>query len=647
MAIMTDALELVFLVGMELVLVSVAICTFLLFSGAPVQRGAKKVKKIEPEEETETPAPADEEETQQVDGAKKESKSQRANIVFRQAKLIRELSKKGDLQGAVNVFNKLRRAGLAENHLAYNSLLNACVENGNMQSAIELFNQARTLGVTDMVSYNILIKGHLAAGNGEAAGSLIADMRERGLPSSEITYNGLLHTRVLAGDHAGAWRVMEDMKAAGVAANAVTCSILMRALTPRSSEAEVMRTMELVDGMEGAMDEVLFGMMVEACIRTKRFDLITRRLDGAPLSAPTCGSLIKAHGQMGDVSGVWQVWHEMTKKEVQPTPITFGCMIEALVMNQRTEDARDLVEQIWTSQKDQSLVNTVIYSTMLKGFARAKQPERVMALYDEMRERGIACNTITYNTVLNACSLAGALHNIPRLLTDMHNASPSIEPDIVTYSTLVKAYCVSGDVSRAFEVFREMKRSTKFSVDEVLYNTLLDGCAKERRLNDALELMDDMRRAGVPPSNYTLSILLKILGRCKRLDQAFTVLDDVCKEFNFRPNIQVYTCLMQACFQNRQTARAIALHDRLVHEGCSPDAKTYSVLARGCLQAGATDKAVEVVRCAHHLPGHSLLQTSGRPVGIDRACLDDVLTQLGRGSTEATKLQEQLRRAGR
>ena len=31
------------------------------------------------------------------------------------------------------------------------------------------------------------------------------------------------------------------------------------------------------------------------------------------------------------------------------------------------------------------------------------------------------------------------------------------------------------------------------------------------------------------PSNYTLSMLVKLLGRCKRLTQAFTVIDSVSK----------------------------------------------------------------------------------------------------------------------
>merc|ERR1719502_1710401 len=100
--------------------------------------------------------------------------------------------------------------------------------------------------------------------------------------------------------------------------------------------------------------------------------------------------------------------------------------------------------------------------------------------------------------------------------------------------------------------------------DEVMYNSLLDGCAKQQRLQEALQLLDGMKEAGVVPSNYTLSILVKLLGRSRRLSTAFSMVESLCKEHGFRPNIHVYTCLMQACLNGRQLRKALDLHDQAV-----------------------------------------------------------------------------------
>merc|ERR550537_1885655 len=101
-----------------------------------------------------------------------------------------------------------------------------------------------------------------------------------------------------------------------------------------------------------------------------------------------------------------------------------------------------------------------------------------------------------------------------------------------------------------------------------------------------------MDKSGVSPSNYTLSIMVKLLGRCKRLDRAFSLVETTCKDHGFRANIQVYTCLIQACFNNRQATKALALHDRIIKEGLVPDEMTYSVLVQGCLKAKLVDKAI-------------------------------------------------------
>merc|ERR1719324_1178387 len=229
--------------------------------------------------------------------------------------------------------------------------------------------------------------------------------------------------------------------------------------------------------------------------------------------------MIKAYGQAHDVERLWELWNEMSQREVKPTAITLGCMVDALVKNGRVDDAWQLLNTLLEDEQLRTLVNTVIYSTILKGFAMSKQINKVFTVYTQMHTRGVQCNTISYNTMLDACARCSSMERVPKLLEDMKTSS--VEPDIITYSTIVKGYCLSGDVDRAFQVLEEMKRDNKFAPDEILYNSLLDGCAKQHRVEEALKLLDDMQQAGVAPSNYTLSILVKLMGRSRRLNQAF------------------------------------------------------------------------------------------------------------------------------
>merc|ERR1719321_1381474 len=252
----------------------------------------------------------------------------------------------------------------------------------------------------------------------------------------------------------------------------------------------------------------------------------------------------------------------------------------------------------------------------------------VFSVYKEMRGNNIPCNTITYNTMLDACAKCCTMDRASGLLEHMRESA--VEPDIITYSTIVKGYCLSGDVDRAFDVLEDMKTDDKFAPDEILYNSILDGCAKQHRVDDALRVLEEMKNTGVVPSNYTLSILVKLLGHARRLNQAFKLVEELSQKHGFRPNVQVYTCLVQACILNRRLERALTLHDTMVaDEGCRTDEKFYAVLARGCLQLHQPLKAVEVVRAAYHLPGHGLAtRSNARPVGVEARALEEVAGRL-------------------
>jgi len=234
------------------------------------------------------------------------------------------------------------------------------------------------------------------------------------------------------------------------------------------------------------------------------------------------------------------------------------------------------------------------------------------------------------------------MDKVPKLLEDMRLSQA--EPDIITYSTLVKGFCLTGDVDRAFRVLEEMTSDGKFAPDEIMYNSLLDGCAKLHRVEEAQKLLDDMQSTGVNPSNYTLSILVKLFGRTRRLNQAFKIVEELCAKNGLRPNIHVYTCLMQACIQNRQIDRALGLHDTMVDEGgVWPDEKCYSVLVRGCLQSNRPDRAATTIRCAFRLPGHSMsIPKHGGAAGVERNLVAETVAKLKEGGYADPETARQL-----
>merc|ERR1719389_385415 len=487
------------LVGLELVMFAFAIVVYFLFMGP---MASKTPKKWEEEKKPKTPKartaavqlqdpPASEDwRASEKEASPKAEKTEKTDVkvdVAKHVALIRAKSKEHDLDGATQVFRNLQASGAPMTPLVYNALLDSCVQCGKVGAALQHFQEMKAQGLVDVVSYNTLLKAYLRNNQIAKARGLLDEMHSVGIPANQVTYNEMLNALVSVKDRKGMWGLVSDMDAQGMRPNSVTCSIILKSLAGHSAPQDIRRAMELIDRMSEDMDEVLFASVIEACVRIGQLDLLSQKLQQyaskgglAGLTAPTYGSMIKAYGRARDIERVRELWGEMRRRNVKPTSITLGCMVDALVTNAQPDEALALVQEISAEAQTRDILNTVVYSTLLKGFAQSRQPEKVQKVFEEMQETGIACNTVSYNTMIDANARTGRMDRCDELFRQMQAAG--VSPDIITYSTLVKGYCMDGDIDKGFAVLEDMTSKKKHEPDEILYNSLLDGCAKQHRV---------------------------------------------------------------------------------------------------------------------------------------------------------------------
>merc|ERR1719310_338246 len=357
------------------------------------------------------------------------------------------------------------------------------------------------------------------------------------------------------------------------------------------------------------MDEVLLSSIVEACVRLGRPELLAEKLKEASAQqveitgAHTFGSLIKAYGCAGDVKGIWRTWREMRTRHVKPTSITVGCMVEAVVSNGDTEGGFDLIHELQEDDQCRNVLNSVIYCSVLKGFSREKKMLKVVEVYEEMLARRVELSIVTYNTLIDACARCNQMDLAPKFFEDMKGKD--VRPNLITYSALLKGHCQSGDVHAGFKVLKEMRQETTLKPDEIMYNSMMDGCAQKGMVQEGLKILEEMVKDGVKPSNFTLSILVKIWGyKAKKLDEAFKCCEDICRKYHIpKLNVHVYTNLIQACVYNRDISRGLrTFEEMVVKERVRPELRTYTMLIKGLVQAGRLEQAAGVLRAGLGLP---------------------------------------------
>jgi pentatricopeptide repeat protein len=423
----------------------------------------------------------------------------------------------------------------------------------------------------------------------------------------------------------------------GVKPNRITCSILLKGIHRNSSSANVTRILEVVDGMDDEIDDVLLSSTIEAILRFGRSDLLAmhlQRLRSAgkvQVKSPhTVGSLIRAHGYVGDIDGVWNVWTDMRKQHITPTSITLGCMVEALVTNGSVDAAYEVLHDMLNEPQCKASVNAVIFGSVLKGFSHQKRFDRVWSTYQEMLERKLVFSVITFNTLLDACARCGEMAHIPDLLDEMKGQA--VEPSLITYSIVIKGYCQGNRLEEALQVWETMVQATNLQPDEIMYNTILDGCARQGLYAQGMGLLDEMQKSGIRPSNFTLSVLIKMASRAKLLDKAFEMCEELSQKHKIRLNVHVYSNLVQACATNNAIPRALEVLEEMVRQRVSPDARTYTLLIKACIAAGKIKDCSGLVRAALGLENaHPILAKSANFARLQNGLPCDLLVEILEG----------------
>jgi pentatricopeptide repeat protein len=524
--------------------------------------------------------------------------------------LIRACGQEKNVQHALELLREMWEQGAVDT-AAYNCVLDVCVVCNEVEAAKKVFEEMKQGNHLDVISYNTLLKLYVGEGGSWAnVEALLEEMRLCGIKPNVATYNSLLGTALSSGDLRKAWQIVDMMESSGVGVDAYTCSILFkgfRAEGQTMDEYSVDRTLDLIRKYKVKVDEVLVNSTLEACVRLKDAKRLTGALSifeatgwklPAQCAMHTYGTLIKAYGQSRQLPMAWKLWREVTvDKHLTPSDQLYTTMIDVLVSNNRMEEALNLFEEMKARCEGNRGQNfSVTYATVIRGFAQRKECQRAMQCYQEMKEHNVKISVVVYNTLIDACCRVVDMEGAARLFQDMVTGQSTL-PDLITYSTLIKGYCLCGDMDECMQLFMLMRKKG-IVPDAVVFNSLLDGCAKRQMRTMCEQVLRDMEEAGIRPSNHTVSILVKLYGRCRDMGAAFRCFEDLPREHGFKANAAVYTCLMSACIANNQLDRALELKHQMNKERVVLDQKTYSTLLRGTLRVSNIEAAIDLIHSA-------------------------------------------------
>lgn len=224
-----------------------------------------------------------------------------------------------------------------------------------------------------------------------------------------------------------ALHTFRDMAAVGCIPDSVACNALLNALLQGGMEDLVLRLFEIMKRQDRKA-----GPAMAMC-------------PGQALEWPDDGHSSDHSLKLPPEGGVPQ--------ETVETPCKVPDSNTSLHDSHRAAAEPEVTEALSEPEVTEALIKIVqgalckadpaTYNTAMAAQVRACGGlPKALDMLKEMRSRGLAPDVITYNTLINACSVSAQVEEAERLFQDMQ--ARGLKPNVVTYSTLITSHARAG-----------------------------------------------------------------------------------------------------------------------------------------------------------------------------------------------------------
>ncbi|XP_027338476.1 pentatricopeptide repeat-containing protein At4g16390, chloroplastic-like [Abrus precatorius] len=232
----------------------------------------------------------------------------------------------------------------------------------------------------------------------------------------------------------------------------------------------------------------------------------------------------------------------------------------------------------------------ILYNVTLKVFRKSRDFGGAEKLFDEMLQRGVKPDNITFSTMIN-CARMSAL---PNKAVEWFEKMPSFgcEPDDITCSAMVYAYARTNNVDMALSLYDRAK-AKKWRLDAATFSALIKMYGMLGKYDECLKIYQEMKVLGAKPTVATYNTLLGGMFRAKRPRQVKTIYEEM-RSNGVSADFITYAYLLRVYAKAQFSEDALGVYKEIKGNGMDMSADLYNMLLAMCADVGCIDEAVEI-----------------------------------------------------
>ncbi|KAL5994708.1 hypothetical protein ACLOJK_024761 [Asimina triloba] len=342
--------------------------------------------------------------------------------------------------------------------------------------------------------------------------------------------------------------------------------------------------------------------------------------------------VLKAFASLGDDRGGGCVHGLCVKAGLEQNVFVASALVYFYVACSRIWDARKVFDGI--VERD-----SVLWTTMLGGYAQNGEPGLALEVYREMVHEGVLLDWVVMVSLLLICSQLGwgrhgkSVHgwcirrclglglSLGNALIDMYSKCGELacahevfnrrpRRDVISWTALILGYGLNGCVDIASELFEKMQVEGVFP-NSVTFLGVLSACCHAGMVEKAWGYFNLMKHYKVAPELKHYSCMVDVLSRAGHLVEAERFID----EMPMKPDAAVWGALLGGCRLHGNIEVGERVAKRLLR--LDPQKSGYYVLlANIYADAGRFDEAEKMrlfmkEKNVGKLPGFSLIEADG------------------------------------
>lgn len=471
--------------------------------------------------------------------------------------MLRACISLSDAERGKQIHTDVKAAKLESNIFVESALVDMFAKCGKIEEAHQVFSRATHLNT---VTWNAMIAGYADHGRPSDAVALYDEMLKQGVKPNEATFVNVLKACQSHADLEQGKRIHADLENAGFQDDVYAGTALV-GMYGRCGQLE---DAVMVFSKLRKKNVVSWNVMLTEYARYKRVSecvgtLKKMQQEGFEPCQITFITMFRACGHAGAIK-LGRVMHrEVIKRGLISNLVLKSSLIDMYVKCGCMDEARTALDK---SDKR----NTVMFNTVISGYAKHGPAEEAFKLFEQMQAEGSTPDEITFLHMLQACGTARDPARGAQLHTQC--VERGYVGNLFVNSTLVDMYVKCDMLEEARKVFDGMKNRSIAS-----WNAMIGGYEQHMHNTEALALFSQLRKEGSMPSASILRSILKVCARTRDLENGRQVHDEA-KRAGLELHADVGNALVDMYYHCGELTDAQELFDSLpVRDETSWEAK--------------------------------------------------------------------------